>query len=81
MRKIDKLVVGEYPEYSKIYLDLLEDDGKILEHLWQNFLTIKEFIYNYPKKNCYTDMMKANGQSKKFWFITLMMSGFFHIGL
>jgi hypothetical protein len=50
MRKIDKPVVGEYPEYSKIYLDLLEDDGKILEHLWQNYLTIKEFIYNLPEE-------------------------------
>ena len=48
MRKINKPVEGEYPAYSKIYLDLLEDDGKVLEHLWSNFLTIKEYMYALP---------------------------------
>lgn len=46
MRRVDKPIEGEYPVYSKIYLDLLEDDGKILEHLWNNFLEIREFIYS-----------------------------------
>jgi len=42
--------VGEYPEYSHIYMDLLEDDGKVLEHLWDNFLKIKDFVYALPKE-------------------------------
>ncbi len=44
MRKIDKPIPGEYPEYSKIYMDLLEDDGKVLEHLWDNFLAIRDYV-------------------------------------
>lgn len=50
MRNIDKPVAGEYPSYSSIYLDLLEDDGNILEQLWQNFLTIKKFIRQLPEE-------------------------------
>ena len=49
MRYIKKPVQGEYPEYSHIYMDLLEDDGKVLEHLWQNFLAIKEYVYALPE--------------------------------
>lgn len=48
MRRIDKPVPGEYPAYSKIYMDLLEDDGKILEHLWKNFTAIRDFVYSLP---------------------------------
>jgi len=49
-RKIDKPIPGEYPEYSGIYLDLLEDDGRILDHLWENFLAIKKFISELPEE-------------------------------
>ncbi len=48
MRKIKKPIAGEYPEYSRIYMDLLEDDGKILEHLWNNFLMIRNYIHTIP---------------------------------
>ena len=50
MRIIQKPVPGEYPEYSKIYMDLLKDDGKVLEHLWDNFLTIRDFIHNLSEE-------------------------------
>lgn len=50
MRYIKKPIKGEYPEYSHIYMDLLEDDGKVLEHLWENFLKIKDFVYSLPKE-------------------------------
>ncbi|WP_103071047.1 DinB family protein [Aquimarina sediminis] len=53
MRKIDKPILGEFPSYSHIYMDLLKDDGKILYHLWNNFITIKKFIYNLPEKKLY----------------------------
>jgi len=53
MRTIDKPIPGEYPDYSTIYMDLLDDDGRILEHLWRNFLTIKKFIYSVPEKKLY----------------------------
>lgn len=44
MRRIDKPIVGEYPEYSSIYLDLLEDDGMVMEHLWNNFVALRNFV-------------------------------------
>lgn len=50
MRKIAKPVVGEYPEYSRIYMDLLEDDGRILEHLWDNFVTLRNFVEQLSEK-------------------------------
>nr|WP_299340880.1 DinB family protein [Allomuricauda sp.] len=50
MRAIQKPLVGEYPEYSEIYMELLEDDGKILEHLWSNFLKIKKLVYSIPEE-------------------------------
>jgi len=44
MRTIDKPIPGEYPDYSKIYMDQLEDDGNVLEHLWNNFLAIRDYV-------------------------------------
>lgn len=53
MRKIKKPLPDEYPAYSHIYMDLLEDDGNVLDHLRQNFLEIKEFIYSLPEEKLY----------------------------
>ncbi|MEQ8627381.1 DinB family protein [Ekhidna sp.] len=50
MRAIKKPIAGEYPVYSSIYIDLLADDDHILEHLWDNFLQIKKFIFDLPKE-------------------------------
>lgn len=44
MRTIQKPLPEEYPAYSSIYMDLLQDDDRILEHLWSNFLLIKEYV-------------------------------------
>ena len=37
---------GEYPEYAEIYMSLVPYDGRILEHLKENFRAVKEFIYS-----------------------------------
>lgn len=50
MRYIKKPVEGEYPEYSHIYMDLLEDDGNVLKHLWDNFIQIRDFVCALPKE-------------------------------
>ncbi len=50
MKIIQKPESSEFPEYSHIYMDLLKDDGKILEHLWQNFLLIKNYMTNLPEE-------------------------------
>lgn len=47
-RKIGKPRRAEYPEYSQVYMNLLKDDLLILDHLYENFFKIKEFIYSLP---------------------------------
>jgi uncharacterized damage-inducible protein DinB len=53
MRTISKPKPGEYPPYSHIYMDLMADDGKVLEHLRDNFQTIKEYICSLPEELLY----------------------------
>jgi uncharacterized damage-inducible protein DinB len=53
LRTIQKPKVGEYPAYSNIYMDLLKDDGSILQHMKDNFFKIKEFIYELPEDKLY----------------------------
>ncbi len=50
MRAIQKPTQKEYPQYSSIYMDLLEDDGKVLKHLWHNFLTIRACIIDLSEE-------------------------------
>lgn len=50
MRAIKKPIEGEYPAYSHVYIDLLEDDDQILEHLWKNFQRLKAYILQLPKE-------------------------------
>ncbi len=50
MRAIKKPEVGEYPAYSSIYMDLLDDDNDVLSHLWENFRRIKEYVLGLPEK-------------------------------
>ena len=47
MRTIFKPQSGEYPEYAEIYMSLVPDDGRILEHLKENFQMVKEFISHH----------------------------------
>lgn len=44
MRSIPKPKPDEYPAYSHIYMDLMADDGRVLEHFWNNFLAIKSLV-------------------------------------
>ena len=53
MRVIKKPKPTESPKYSHIYMDLLQDGENILDQLWQNFLTIKNFIYKLPEEKLY----------------------------
>ncbi|MGE5108061.1 MAG: DinB family protein, partial [Sphingobacteriales bacterium] len=53
LRIIQKPKKGEYPPYSTIYMELLKDDGMILQHMWDNFYKIKEFIYTLPEDKLY----------------------------
>jgi uncharacterized damage-inducible protein DinB len=48
MRVIPKPKPGEYPAYAEMYMKLLPDDGKVLQHLQTNFHAIRDFIYALP---------------------------------
>ncbi len=43
-RFIKKPGPDEYPAYSSVYMDLMRDDGLVLQHLHDNFFKIKKFI-------------------------------------
>lgn len=53
MRIIEPPQPGEYPPYAIMYMRLLPTDGQILDHLWDNFLTVKKLIYSLPEEKLY----------------------------
>jgi uncharacterized damage-inducible protein DinB len=50
MRSIPKPRPGEYPAYAEMYMSLLPDDGRILEHLRMNVGVAREFILSLPSE-------------------------------
>ncbi len=53
LRKIPKPKKGEYPPDSLIYMELLKDDGMVLQHMKDNLIKIKKFIYSLPEEMLY----------------------------
>jgi uncharacterized damage-inducible protein DinB len=53
MRPIPKPLEGEYPPYAIMYIKLLPDDGKVLQHLHDNFIAVKKLIYSLPEEKLY----------------------------
>jgi len=49
-RRIQKPGKEEYPAYSEIYMELMEDDGRVLQHLYDNFFKIKDLIYSLDEE-------------------------------
>lgn len=50
MRTIPKPNPGEYPPYARMYIDLLPDDGRLLEHLAENLRATTELIRSLPEE-------------------------------
>jgi uncharacterized damage-inducible protein DinB len=50
---IPKPEINEYPSYSSIYIDLVPDDGLVLQHLIENFARVKAFISSLPEAKLY----------------------------
>ncbi|MBK8553617.1 MAG: DinB family protein [Ignavibacteria bacterium] len=48
-RIIGKHKKEEYPEYSEMYMNLINDSGNILQYMKDNFFKIKKFINELPK--------------------------------
>jgi uncharacterized damage-inducible protein DinB len=49
LRLIPKPEVGEYAPYAIMYIDLLPDDGRVLDHLWSNFEGAKALVSRLPE--------------------------------
>jgi hypothetical protein len=64
---IQKPREGEYPPYAQSYIDLLPDDGLILEYLSGNLKATKKFVASIPRTVCCVEMPKENGPSKRSW--------------
>ena len=48
-RHIPKPDKSEYPAYSHIYFDLLNDDDSVLSLLYENAFKLRKFIYSLPE--------------------------------
>lgn len=48
MKLIDKPAPGEYPHYAAMYIDLLPDDGLLLQHLEENLQAAKYLVSPLP---------------------------------
>lgn len=53
MRYIQKPTPAEFPAYSHIYLDLMEDNGKVLDYLQKSVGKIKQLISALPEEKLY----------------------------
>ena len=53
MRAIQKPAEDEFPAYSHIYMDLMADDGRVLEYLKDSPDEIEELVYSLPEEKLY----------------------------
>jgi uncharacterized damage-inducible protein DinB len=50
LKIIEKPVLGEYPFYASMYIDLLPNDGLLLKHLKDNLDLVKSIISALPEE-------------------------------
>jgi uncharacterized damage-inducible protein DinB len=50
MKKIAKPKEGEFPPYAIMYITLLPDDGRVLEHLKDQFESTKVLVLSLPEE-------------------------------
>jgi uncharacterized damage-inducible protein DinB len=48
MKLVDKPAPGEYPDYAAMYIDLLPNDGLLLQHLQKNLQATKDLVQSLP---------------------------------
>jgi len=48
LRRIPKPQAGEFPPYASIYIDLLPDDGQVLQHLQDNLAQVESVVRALP---------------------------------
>lgn len=49
MKKIQKPEAGEYAPYAIMYIELLPDDGLVLQHLQDNLRMVKDLVRSQPE--------------------------------
>ena len=54
MRKIQKPAGGEYAPYAIMYIDLVPDDGLVLQHLLSDLQMVKDLISAQPEEKLVT---------------------------
>ncbi len=64
-RNISKPQQDEYPVYSAIYMDLVSNDGLVLQHMKENFYKIKKFIFQLPENKLYYRYAKGKWTIKE----------------
>ena len=50
MKKIQKPERGEYAPYAIMYIELLPDDGLVLQHLLDNLQMVKDLVRSQPEE-------------------------------
>ncbi len=50
MRRISKPAAGEFAPYATMYIDLLPDDGRVLEHLRDGFEEVRRLVSSLPEE-------------------------------
>jgi uncharacterized damage-inducible protein DinB len=50
VRRIEKPAEGEYAPYAIQYIGLLPDDGRVLDHLRDNFQRTRDFVLSLPEE-------------------------------
>lgn len=50
MKKIEKPLAGEFAPETIMYIGLLPDDGRVLDHLGNNLKSTSEFILSLPEE-------------------------------
>lgn len=48
-RTIQKPAASEFPPYASMYIDLLPDDGQLLQHLRDNIHSVKQYVDALPQ--------------------------------
>ena len=54
MKHIPKPQPGEYPPYASAYIDLLPNDGNVLEHMQSNLKAVEELVRFMPAERLVT---------------------------
>jgi hypothetical protein len=50
MKQLEKPKAGDYPPYASMYIDLLPDDGLILNHLEDNLKATIDLVSKLPEE-------------------------------